>query len=266
MTEPSAGGVSELRASISYIFLNNVSKIFKTKGGQVHALKDVNMDVAKEEFVSVVGPSGCGKTTLLRIIAGLIQPTSGEVFVRGKRVTRTISNIGMVFQSPVLLKWRTVLDNILLPIELKKLNKKDYIDKAMELIDLTGLNGFENKYPGELSGGMQQRVSLCRALITDPDILLMDEPFGALDALTREQLNKELLKIWQLRRKTVVFITHSVSEAVYLSDKIFVMSPRPGTIIDVVTVDIPKPRKRSDPQFYKLTERILRALGVEPDV
>jgi len=263
MTSPL--GIYVSRAFPSYISLKNVSKIFKTKGGAVEALRDVNIDIGENEFVSIVGPSGCGKTTILKIIAGLIQPTTGEVYVRGEKVVNPIRNVGMVFQSPVLLRWRTVLKNIILPIEIKKLNEKYYLEKARYLIELTGLKGFEDKYPYELSGGMQQRVSICRALITDPDVLLMDEPFGALDALTRDQLNRELINIWQHQRKTVVFVTHSVNEAVYLSDKIYVMSPRPGTIIEEVKVDIPRPRNRGDPKFVTLAERILKLLGVEFD-
>ena len=249
----------------SYIQLNNVAKIFYTKGGKVEALRDVNMEIGENQFVSIVGPSGCGKTTILKIIAGLTEPTTGEVYVRGQKVVNIIQNVGMVFQSPVLLKWRTVLKNIMLPIEIKKLSEKEYLEKAHNLIELAGLKGFEDKYPNELSGGMQQRVSICRALITDPDILLMDEPFGALDALTREQLNRELINIWQYKKKTVVFVTHSVNEAVYLSDKIFVMSPRPGTIIEEINVDLPRPRIRSDPKFIALVEKILKLLGVAVD-
>jgi len=258
-------GMYEAKILPSYIQLNNVAKIFYTKGGKVEALRDVNMEIGENQFVSIVGPSGCGKTTILKIIAGLTEPTTGEVYVRGQKVVNIIQNVGMVFQSPVLLKWRTVLKNIMLPIEIKKLSEKEYLEKAHNLIELTGLKGFEDKYPNELSGGMQQRVSICRALITDPDILLMDEPFGALDALTREQLNRELINIWQYKKKTVVFVTHSVNEAVYLSDKIFVMSPRPGTVIEEINVDLPRPRIRSDPKFIALVEKILKLLGVAVD-
>ncbi|MEM4282814.1 MAG: ABC transporter ATP-binding protein [Candidatus Woesearchaeota archaeon] len=250
----------------SYILLKDISMTFKSRGDKIDALKNVNLEVFKDEFVSIVGPSGCGKTTLLKIVAGLIKPTSGQIFMAGKETTGPVYNIGMVFQSPVLLRWRTVLRNILLPIEVKKLDTNQYLDRAKQLIQLTGLSGFENKYPHELSGGMQQRVSICRALITDPDLLLMDEPFGALDALTREQLNIELVRIWQSQKKTVLFVTHSVSEAIYLSDKIVVMSARPGTIIECIEVDLPRPRKRTDPRFIELTGKILRLLGVKADV
>jgi len=202
---------------------------------------------------------------VLRLLAGLIEPTSGEVLIDGKKAVGPAGNIGMVFQSPVLLRWRPALSNILLPIEVMKLNKAEYEKRAMELIELTGLQGFENSYPSELSGGMQQRVSICRALITDPSILLMDEPFGALDALTREQMNHELLRIWQTKKKTIVFVTHSVTEAVYLSDKILVMSKRPGRVLEEIKVDIPRPRRRGDARFVELADRILRLLGVPPD-
>lgn len=260
-------GLSEKQElTSSYILLKDISMTFKSRGGEVEALRNVYLEVFRDEFVSIVGPSGCGKTTLLRIVAGLIEPTSGQVFIAGKKITGPLYNVGMVFQSPVLLRWRTVLRNILLPIEVKKLDTNQYLDRAKQLIQLTGLSGFEDKYPHELSGGMQQRVSICRALITNPDLLLMDEPFGALDALTREQLNTELLRIWQSQKKTVLFVTHSVSEAVYLSDKIVVMSARPGTIIEFIDVDLPRPRKRTDPRFTELMVRILRLLGVRSDV
>lgn len=260
-------GLSEKQElTSSYILLKDISMTFKSRGGEVEALRNVYLEVFRDEFVSIVGLSGCGKTTLLRIVAGLIEPTSGQVFIAGKKITGPLYNVGMVFQSPVLLRWRTVLRNILLPIEVKKLDTNQYLDRAKQLIQLTGLSGFEDKYPHELSGGMQQRVSICRALITNPDLLLMDEPFGALDALTREQLNTELLRIWQSQKKTVLFVTHSVSEAVYLSDKIVVMSARPGTIIECIDVDLPRPRKRTDPRFTELMVRILRLLGVRSDV
>jgi NitT/TauT family transport system ATP-binding protein len=244
----------------------NVEKVFYTKTGSVKALDGVTTEVRPMEFVSIVGPSGCGKSTLLRIVAGLIPPTKGMVMIDGKKVEQPVDNLGMVFQSPTLLRWRTVTENILLPIEVRKLNKRDYASKAMELIELTGLSGFEDKYPSQLSGGMQQRVAICRALITDPAILLMDEPFGALDALTREQMNYELLKIWESRRKTVMFVTHSVTEAVFLSDRVVVMSKRPGRIIDDIRVDMPRPRRRNDPRFLELVDRIHAKLGIEVPV
>jgi NitT/TauT family transport system ATP-binding protein len=223
------------------IQVKSVSMTFKTlKGSEVKALENVTFNVEEGEFVSIVGPSGCGKSTLLRIIAGLIKPTSGEIIINGKKITEPSSNVGFVFQSPVLMPWKRVRENILFPIELVK----GKVDEAFlnTLISKLGLDGFENAYPFELSGGMQTRVSIGRALVYNPEILLMDEPFGPLDALTRESLGLELLKIWSDYKKTVLFVTHDISEAVFLSDKVVVMSPRPGTIKKVVDIDLERPR------------------------
>ena len=189
------------------------------------------LDIHAGNFVSIVGPSGCGKSTLLKIISGLLPASSGTITINGTPVHGPLENVGMVFQAPVLLKWRSVLGNILLPVEFAKLDLPSYIEKARALIKLVGLDGFEEMYPHELSGGMQQRVSLCRALVTDPQLLLMDEPFGALDAMTRDELDMELLRIWEERKKTVLFVTHSIQEAVFLSDVVFVMSARPGRLV-----------------------------------
>ncbi|MCB0162129.1 MAG: ABC transporter ATP-binding protein, partial [Caldilineaceae bacterium] len=199
------------------------------------------------EFISLVGPSGCGKSTMLRVVAGLRPATSGTILVDGVPVTRPIPKVGMVFQAAVLLKWRTILDNVLLPAELAGLNPRRYREQARELLALVGLGDFTGKRPGELSGGMQQRVSLCRALLLDPPLLLMDEPFGALDAMTRDDMNLELLRVWgeatgSEGRKTILFVTHSIPEAVFLSDRVVVMSPRPGRIADIVDIDLPRPR------------------------
>ena len=247
----------------SYISLKNVSKIFKTKGGIVHALRDVNVEIEENEFVSIVGPSGCGKTTILKIIAGLVQPTTGEVYVRGDKVVNTIQNVGMVFQSPVLLRWRTVLRNVMLPIEIRKINTKTYLEKAKNLIELTGLKGFEDKYPHELSGGMQQRVNLARALITRPQILLMDEPFGALDEQTRQKMAMELIRIWQHTGVTILFVTHSLVEAAYLSDRVIVFSQRPAVIKAIIDIDVPRPREVEDPQLAEIRKRMWALLGAE---
>jgi len=190
----------------------------------------------------VVGPSGCGKSTLLRILAGLLPATEGEAFLKGTPIAGPRKDIGVVFQSPVLFPWRTVLQNALLPSDVQGLNHNDMVQTALDLLKLVGLTGFENRYPRELSGGMQQRVALVRALVHDPSLLLMDEPFGALDAMTRESMNVELQRIWLERRKTALFITHSTSEAVFLADRVLVMSPRPGRINDIVAVDLPRPR------------------------
>ena len=197
---------------------------------------------AEGEFVALVGPSGCGKSTLLKLVSGLIPPSGGVIRVNRQPVRGPTASIGIVFQNPLLMAWRSTLRNVLLQIEIRGLPVADYRATAQELIELVGLEGFEDAYPHQLSGGMQQRVGLCRALIHDPDLLLMDEPFGALDALTREQMNAELQRIWMDRRKTVLFITHSISEAVYLADRVLVMSPRPGRIVGEINVDLPRPR------------------------
>jgi len=217
----------------------------------VVALEDVTFEVQKSEFVSIVGPSGCGKSTLLHLTTGIQPPTTGGVSVLGRDVRgadHQKRNVGMVFQEPVLLEWRSVLKNVMLPIEILLSNgtlegdKSEYRTRAEELLELVGLDGFENAYPGELSGGMQQRVSICRGLVYDPPVLLMDEPFGALDALTRETLNAELLDIWSTTGKTILFVTHNLEEAVYLSDRVVVLSSRPGRIRDIVDIDLARPR------------------------
>jgi len=247
-----------------YITVRNVTKRYQTRGGSVLALKDISFDVDKGEFVSLVGPSGCGKTTLLKIIGGLLPKTSGTVLVNGTEVTGPLSNVGMVFQQPVLLEWRNVIGNILLPIEILGLDLNEYEEKARKILELMDLKGFEDKYPSELSGGMAQRVSIARALIYDPEILLMDEPFGALDALTRISLNYELLRIWEKKRKTILFVTHNVEEAVFLSTKVVVLSKRPSEVLDVVPIHLPNREltARTSPEFLKYCKRIYKLLGV----
>jgi len=229
--------------------------VYRIKGGEdIHSLTKVNLNARDGEFLSVVGPSGCGKTTLLKIFSGLLRPTQGTVHIKGKPIEGPNPDVGMVFQQPVLMSWRSVIQNVLLPIEILKLNIDNYKQKARELINLAGLKGFEERFPHELSGGMQQRVCICRALIQDPSVLLMDEPFGALDAFTREMMNLELLRIWRERKKTVIFVTHSISEAVFLSDRIAIMTHRPGSIIRVIKVPFPRPRTMeimADPGFGK---------------
>lgn len=251
------------------IEIENVTKYYNTtKGDIVHALDDISLDIPAGNFVSIVGPSGCGKSTLMMLVSGLIPVSSGAIRVGGKTVSGPLGDAGIVFQRDVLLDWRTVLANVLLPVEIKRLNPRKHLQKARDLLHLVGLDGFEEKYPGELSGGMRQRVAICRALVQDPDLLLMDEPFGALDALTREQMNHDLQRMWLRDRNTVVFITHSIEEAVLLSDRVVVMSSRPGTITEIVTVDLPRPRgahSRSERRFVEYVERIRRrfmALGV----
>lgn len=221
----------------------DLCRIYHTRSGEVvNALSMVSFTVAEGEFISVVGPSGCGKSTLLNVLAGLIPKTSGEVLFNGIPVDGPRRDVGVVFQAPVLLPWRTVLDNTLLPIEVHGLRRADYLERARSLLDEVGLLGFEAKYPFELSGGMQQRNAIVRALIHDPAVLLMDEPFGALDAMTRDQMNLQLQSIWLETRKTALFITHSIPEAVFLGDRVIVMSPRPGRIVEILKIDFPRPR------------------------
>jgi NitT/TauT family transport system ATP-binding protein len=243
-----------------YLLLQDLSKVYATRDGAVRALDRVSLSERRGEFLSILGPSGCGKSTLLMIAAGLLAPSSGVVAVAGRAVAAPRTDIGIVFQSPVLLEWRTALGNVMLQAEAKKLERGAAEQRARELLQAVGLAGFEHKYPHELSGGMRQRVSLCRALIHNPPQLLMDEPFGALDALTRDQLVLDLLQIWDERRMTVLFITHSVPEAVFLSDRVIVMTPRPGQIERVIDIDLPRPRKltmRETPAFARYSREIL---------
>jgi NitT/TauT family transport system ATP-binding protein len=245
------------------ISIEGVTRSFITKAGPIQALAEIDLDLSEAEFVSVVGPSGCGKSTLMRIVAGLIGPTAGRVTLAGQIVNRPNANVGIVFQRPVLLPWRSVVANITIQLEMRNLPPQRYAARLDELITLTGLEKFRHALPHELSGGMQQRVSLCRALIHDPAILLMDEPFGALDAMTREAMNVELQRVWMDSRKTVLFITHSISEAVFLSDRVVVMSPRPGRIAKIVPVDLPRPRDFSvigHPAFVAAMTEIRQAL------
>ena len=225
------------------ISLVNVKKTFLTKTGErVEALADVSFDVGKNEFVTIVGPSGCGKSTLLKLLAGLIPASRGEIYLDGQLVTRPRRDIGMVFQNPVLLPWKDVLGNVMFPAIILKLDKRSSQERAEELVTMVGLAGFERKYPSELSGGMQQRVAICRALLFRPSILLMDEPFGALDAMTREELSVELLKIYREEVKTVLFVTHSIPEAVLLGHRVVVLTYRPGKVAAVVDIALEEPR------------------------
>jgi NitT/TauT family transport system ATP-binding protein len=244
---------------MAMVLAENVSRRFGSGDEGLLALDRVTFAVGIGEFVSIVGPSGCGKSTLLRIIAGLRAPTSGHVVLDNTTVQGPTEGIGMAFQSPALMPWRTVLRNVELPVEVKGLRLAAYRQQALQLIELVGLKGFEHHYPFELSGGMQQRVALCRALICDPPVILMDEPFGALDALTREQMNLELQRIWLERKKTVVFVTHSIPEAIFLSDRVLVMTPRPGMIRSIVPIQFSRPRTLEvfqDAEFWRLAERI----------
>ena len=248
------------------IRVSGVEKTYRTRRGSITALSNLTFDVRDKEFVTVVGPSGCGKSTILKIISGLLPPSAGQVEVFGDIVKAPRSDAGMVFQSPRLLKWRTVLDNVLLPIEILRLPRAKYLPRAMELLELAGVKETAHLRPAELSGGMQQRVAICRALVYDPRLLLMDEPFGALDAMSRDIMNVELMKIWSERQKTTVLITHSISEAIFLADRVLVMSSRPGSIIAEVEIDLPRPRHprvRASAKFLELSARIHRLLGVE---
>jgi NitT/TauT family transport system ATP-binding protein len=251
----------EDRASSFASGIRGASMVYTTRGERLHALADINLDIAEGEFVSLIGPSGCGKSTLLRVIADLLQPSAGTVKVHGKpaEVARRERNYGIVFQSPVLYDWRTVERNVQLPLELMKVSKRERAERCRELLELVGLEEFAQRYPWQLSGGMQQRVAIARALSFRPSILLMDEPFGALDEMTRERLNMELLSIWSQTGTTVVFVTHSIPEAVFLSDRIVVMTPRPGRIEHIVTVDLPRPRGaelHQDEQFFRLIAEV----------
>jgi NitT/TauT family transport system ATP-binding protein len=251
-------------ASDTIISLAGVRKSFTTQANDsVLALQDVSLDVRRNQFVTLVGPSGCGKSTLLKIISGIIPPTQGTVQFDGKPLVKPSRQIGMVFQRPVLLPWRSVIDNIMFPIEMLGWNVREYREEAERLIDLVGLRGFEKAYPNELSGGMQQRVSICRALAYDPQMLMMDEPFGALDAMTREDLSIELLRIWTERKKTVVFVTHSIPEAVLLADRVVIMAARPGRVLMDLPVNLPRPRSLDTerlPEFQDMVHVIREAI------
>lgn len=229
-------------ATRTAISVAELSKDYPSGAGAVAALAQTSFDVEEGEFIAVVGPSGCGKSTLLKILSGVLSASGGSANLRGTPIRGPRRDIGVVFQTPVLLPWRSVVENVLLPIDVQRAARDRHTQTALDLLELVGLRDFANRYPAELSGGMQQRVAIARALVHDPALLLMDEPFGALDAMTREQMNLELQRIWTERRKTVLFITHSIPEAVFLADRVLVMSPRPGRIVDVVPVGIERPR------------------------
>jgi NitT/TauT family transport system ATP-binding protein len=248
---------------MSVVNLKGVSKEFGQGG--VLAIRGIDLEIGEREFVSLIGPSGCGKSTLLRIIGDLIQPSRGEVTVKGKTAHRARlgRDYGIVFQDAVLFDWRTVAKNISLPLEMMGWDRRRRAERVKELVDLVELGGFEDHHPWQLSGGMQQRVSIARALSFDPALLLMDEPFGALDEMTRERLNLELLRIWEASGSTVVFVTHSISEAVFLSTRVVVMSARPGQIVGIVDVDLPQPRTtetREEPRFAELIREVRQLL------
>ncbi len=244
-----------------YVSIQNVDKVYQSVRGEVVALQDISLDIQEHEFISVLGPSGCGKSTLLKCLAGLQPITDGQILLKGKRVTAPPSDMGIVFQRDILLDWRNILDNVLLITEFRGYKRADYEDKARALLKRFGLGGFEHKHPWELSGGMRQRASICRALLDDPGLMLMDEPFGALDAMTRDDLNLELSRLWYDTRKTVLFITHSIPEAVFLSSRVVIMSRNPGKIDEIIDIDLPHPRPlniRETPEYGKYVQHIRR--------
>jgi NitT/TauT family transport system ATP-binding protein len=253
------------------ISLKGISKAFDAPGrAQTLALEGIDLDIAPGEFVSLIGPSGCGKSTLLRIVGDLVAPTTGAVLVNGKsaRQARLDRDYGMVFQTPTLFEWRTIQRNVELPLEVMKIDRAERARRAAKMLDLVELSGFARHYPWQLSGGMQQRVSIARALSFDPALLLMDEPFGALDEMSRERMNVELLKIWALTRTTVLFVTHSIPEAVFLSTRVVVMSARPGRVTRIITVDLPRPRGVDTPElprYFELITEVRASLrGLDP--
>lgn len=260
--EPAAASRS---AGNSVVETDRLSLTFQTADGPVYALSNVKLTIEQGEFVSFIGPSGCGKTTLMRVIADLEQPTEGRISVNGvtPHEARLNRAYGYVFQAPALYPWRQVDRNVTLPLEIMGLSKEEQAKRAAQYLELVNLKGFEKKFPWQLSGGMQQRVSIARALSFEPDLLLMDEPFGALDEITRDHLNEQLLRLWEKTQKTVIFVTHSIPEAVFLSSKIVVMSPRPGRIIDVIDCDLPPDRTldaRETPEFLEIAHRVREGL------
>lgn len=247
-----------------------LGKIWNEEGGDpITALSPFDLDVRDGEFLSIVGPSGCGKSTLLKLIAGLVPASSGAVWLDGTEITDPRPDLGLVFQAPMLLPWKTILDNVLLPIELQRGDRKAGEARARALLDMVGLADFADRYGSELSGGMQQRAGIVRALVHDPKLLLMDEPFGALDAMTRERMNGELQRIWSESHKTVIFVTHSIPEAVFLGDRVVVMTPRPGRVAEIVDIPLPRPRKpamMATPEFGLLADRIRRHFETEGEM
>lgn len=253
---------------MQFLRLEGLSKTFNSERGEVRALMPTNLSIRRGEFVSVIGPSGCGKSTMMMLLAGLVPATTGQIHIEGKSITGPSSNLGIVFQSDVLMQWRTAIDNIVLQAEIRKMDRTWARQRALELLKMVGLEKFADAYPHELSGGMRQRVSICRALLHNPSLLLMDEPFGALDALTRDQMQLDLLKLCVEYKMTVMFVTHSIIEAIFLSDRIVVMSPRPGKIEAVLDIDIPRPRRLAMresaefSQYVRTVTDVFKSLGV----
>jgi NitT/TauT family transport system ATP-binding protein len=267
MNAAADGTTGRTQSGVGSIVVDDVSKVYQSRKGvePVVAVQGVSFSIAPGEFVSLVGPSGCGKSTLLMMTAGLIPVTRGRVTIDDKPVTGPRRSVGVMFQTPELFRWRNVLENVLLPVDVFNLDRKQYTPRARELLRLVGLESFEKAYPQELSGGMEQRTALCRVLVADPSIVLMDEPFGALDEFTRERLNVELLRIWDATRKTVVFVTHNIGEAVFLSDRVIVMGTAPGRVLEDVRVELPRPRSIEslrEPGYHATLYRIRDLLGL----
>jgi NitT/TauT family transport system ATP-binding protein len=262
--------MSSANSAGAAVKITGLSKVYESReSDDIPALDRVDLDIAPGSFVAVVGPSGCGKSTLLSLLAGLIPATTGQIYIDGEQIHKAHPKVGVVFQSDLLLYWRTVLDNVLLPAEIKHFPRADSRERAKALLAQVGLEGFDSKWPSELSGGMRQRVAICRALIQEPGLLLMDEPFGALDALTREQMIMDLQSMWGRVRNTVLFITHGIDEAIFLADRVLVMSPRPGRIDLDLNIDIPRPRRWKDvhehpgfQQYVRQVRDIFEAKGV----
>ena len=257
-----ASGDKVDRANVTAaVAVRKVSKHFESKRGNVHAIEDVSLTIGMGEFVSILGPSGCGKSTMLNMIAGLTAPTQGTIEVLSKPVMGPVHELGIVFQQHLLLPWRTILNNVLLQIEVRRLNRASYRERAERLLNRVGLDGFFDRFPDELSGGMNQRAAIVRALIHDPDLLLMDEPFGALDAITRDQMALDFHHLSRQEGKTVLFVTHSISEAVFLSNRVVVMSTRPGRVEEIISIELPRERHfelREEPQFARYTRHVRR--------
>ncbi len=246
------------------LIADSLSKTYRSGQGEVQALDGFSFQVDRREFLSIVGPSGCGKTTLLRILGGLLEPTAGNVYLDSQRLTAPRREVGFLFQKANLMPWRTVLHNVTLPLEIQRVDAAEARRRASEMLKLVGLTGFEAAYPHEISGGMQQRVAIARALVHDPAVLLLDEPFGSLDALTRERINLELLRIWRVKGQTIVMVTHNIQEAIFLADRVLVMSPRPGRLAAEVSVPLARPRDLTmlyDRAFGALSQQVRAAIG-----
>jgi NitT/TauT family transport system ATP-binding protein len=268
MSMPQGVPLATDAATDFHVAIAGVSKTFKGRAGEVQALQDIDLTIRRGEFVSILGPSGCGKSTLLMLLSGLVPSSKGQIKVGDKTIEGANPDIGIVFQQDVLLEWRTALQNVMMQAEIRKSDLKAARERAMQLLEMVSLKGFEGAYPKEMSGGMRQRVSICRALLHKPPLLLMDEPFGALDAMTRDQLQLDLMRLCRDNAMTVFFITHSISEAVFLSDRVVVMSPRPGRVERIIDIDLPRPRRllmREDQRFNNYTReltQIFQGLGV----